>query len=187
MTAAAERIELSRTRQPNPREIRAHRSSMVQQNSRTSFKVQRFLRFLRGGMVLLLAAWFGCGSSDGLNRQAISGIVTLDGQPISIGAILFEPATQESGTAVGATIRQGGSPSRAARACSGPVTECESIPARGSRLPQPTARPTVRLARWSNGCRLATIPKPSFAPTVLGQQRNQYRFDLNSSGPTDLR
>ena len=57
--------------------------------------------------MVLLAALFGCGSSDGLNRQAISGKVTLDGDPLTSGAILFEPTSKDSGTAVGATIRQG--------------------------------------------------------------------------------
>ena len=79
-------------------------SSSWSTRSRES-EVQRFLRFSRRNGPSL--AVIGCGSSDGLNRQAISGTVTLDGQPISRGAILFEPATQESGTAVGATIRQG--------------------------------------------------------------------------------
>jgi hypothetical protein len=59
------------------------------------------------GLVLLFAIVTGCGSGDGLKRQAISGTVTLDGEAIARGAILFEPATDESGTAVGATIRQG--------------------------------------------------------------------------------
>jgi hypothetical protein len=49
----------------------------------------------------------GCDASDGLDRQAISGTVTFDGQVLENGVILLEPATTESGTAVGATIRQG--------------------------------------------------------------------------------
>jgi hypothetical protein len=51
----------------------------------------------------------GCGSGDGLNRQPISGIVSLDGRPLEGGAILMEPTSFESGTgtAVGATIRRG--------------------------------------------------------------------------------
>jgi hypothetical protein len=60
------------------------------------------------GLLLLVSA-AGCGSGDGLNRQAISGIVTLDGWPLEGGAILLEPTSFESGksTAVGATIRRG--------------------------------------------------------------------------------
>jgi hypothetical protein len=59
--------------------------------------------------LLLLGLAAGCGSDDGLDRQAISGIVTVDGQPLEGGAILLEPTAFESGTgtAVGATIRRG--------------------------------------------------------------------------------
>ncbi len=137
-------------------------------------------------MVLLLAAWFGCGSSDGLNRQAISGSVTLDGQPISSGAILFEPATQESGTAVGAMIRQG---EFAISSREGPVpgsyrvrvyssSGTQAPPAKGQtdRTPRPMVE---RLpVRYNTQTELRA--------NVLGRQVNRYRFDLSSNGPTDL-
>ena len=59
--------------------------------------------------LLLLGLATGCGSGDGLDRQAISGIVTLDGRPLDVGAMLLEPTSFESGTgtAVGATVRRG--------------------------------------------------------------------------------
>ena len=65
----------------------------------------------RLGVGQLLLGWAaGCGSGDGQNRRAISGIITLDGKPLDGGAILLEPMSFESGTgtAVGATIRHGG-------------------------------------------------------------------------------
>ncbi len=34
----------------------------------------------------------GCGEADPLNRQSVSGSVTLDGQPLKQGAISFSPA-----------------------------------------------------------------------------------------------
>lgn len=64
-------------------------------------------RRLETASTLLFWLAVGCGPSDGLNRQAMSGTVTVDGQPLTSGAILFEPLTQQSGTAVGATIRRG--------------------------------------------------------------------------------
>jgi hypothetical protein len=160
---------------------------MVYQKSRNAPKVQRFLRFLQGGMVLFLAPMFGCDSSDGLNRQAISGSVTLDGQPISLGAILFEPATQESGTAVGATIRQGGF---AISRREGPVpgsyrvrlyssSGVQASPAKGQtdRTPRPMVE---RLpARYNT--------QTEIVETVLSGHVNRYRFNLSSSGPTNLR
>jgi hypothetical protein len=80
---------------------------MIQQNSRGSRAGLRSPTLHSGGLLLFLAAFLGCGSTDGLDRQAISGVVTLDGLPIMSGAILFEPATDRSGTAVGATVRKG--------------------------------------------------------------------------------
>jgi hypothetical protein len=160
---------------------------MVHQNLRISLNVQRFLPFLQGELVVFLAAVFGCGSSDGLNRQAISGSVTLDGQPISVGAILFEPATEESGTAVGATIRQGGF---AISRREGPIpgwyrvrvyssSSVQAPPAKGQtdRSPRPMVE---RLpARYNTQSELLE--------RVVGQHVNRYRFDLNSGGPIDLR
>ena len=58
-------------------------------------------------MILTACIAGGCGAGDGLDRRAISGSVTLDGQPLSEGTILLEPVTDRSGTAVGATIRCG--------------------------------------------------------------------------------
>jgi hypothetical protein len=67
----------------------------------------RFGSVVHGLAILGLFAITGCGSGDGLNRKMISGTVTCDGKPVSAGSILFEPDTYESGTAVGATIRDG--------------------------------------------------------------------------------
>jgi hypothetical protein len=52
----------------------------------------------------------GCGAADdGLGRRAISGMVTLDGQPLAIGSIQFEPQAGNTGTIVsgGGVIRDG--------------------------------------------------------------------------------
>jgi hypothetical protein len=65
----------------------------------------RSLRAL--AIALSLSTISACGSSDGLNRQAVTGTVTWEGQALSTGAILFEPATNESGTTVGSTIKNG--------------------------------------------------------------------------------
>ena len=53
-----------------------------------------------------MVALAGCGGSiDGLPREAVSGTVTLDGQPLAAGAIQFFPETKAGGVAV-----SGGSP-----------------------------------------------------------------------------
>jgi hypothetical protein len=58
-------------------------------------------------ILLLVVVSGGCGADDGLHRRAISGAITFDGLPLGDGAILLEPTTNRSGTAVGATIRRG--------------------------------------------------------------------------------
>lgn len=53
-----------------------------------------------------LAITAGCGASDPLGRQAVSGTVTLDGQPLADGVISFQP-TGEGTTSSGAVISAG--------------------------------------------------------------------------------
>jgi hypothetical protein len=138
-------------------------------------------------MVLILAAMFGCDSSDGLNRQAISGSVTLDGQPLSSGAILFEPATQETGTAVGATIRHG---NFAISSREGPVpgsyrvrvyssSGIQAPPAKGQS--DRTPRPMVERLPARYNTQTELLEK------VIGRHVNRYRFDLISNGPASVR
>ncbi len=54
----------------------------------------------------------GCsGSGDSLPREAVSGVVTLDGQPLADGSILFAPQSAatagETPTSGGAQIKEG--------------------------------------------------------------------------------
>jgi hypothetical protein len=156
---------------------------MVYQWLRGWLRGQGFLCLHQGGTALVLAAMIGCGSSDRLNRQAISGTVTLDGQPISTGAILFEPATQESGTAVGATIRQGSfAVSRVDGAVPGlyhvriySSSGKQAPPAKGQtdRTPRPMVE---RLPAHYNA-------RSELRAEVVAHRANRYRFVLDSSEP----
>ena len=59
--------------------------------------------------VLLLAALAtctGCGEADA-NRNAVSGNVTLDGNPVEQGSILFIPTDGTEGAATGGPIENG--------------------------------------------------------------------------------
>ena len=69
--------------------------------------IRRDLDLARVAITICLAVFEGCGPVDGLHRQSVSGIVTLDGQPLAAGAIHFEPEPNQAITAVGATIRDG--------------------------------------------------------------------------------
>ena len=68
----------------------------------------------RGGLAPCLAAAMvaalGCGgSADDLPREAVSGIVTLDGKPLPAGAIQFFPSANAGGVAVsgGSAVEEG--------------------------------------------------------------------------------
>jgi hypothetical protein len=122
-----------------------------------------------------------------LNRQAISGTVTLNGEPIAAGAIMFEPAARRPGTLVGATIRQG---LFTISSSEGPVPGTYRVriyassgkqarPARGQT--ERTPRPMIeRLPTRYNA-------RSELSAEVVTERANRYRFDLNSSEPGDPR
>jgi hypothetical protein len=49
----------------------------------------------------------GCGRGDNLPRQALSGTVTLDGQPLALGVIQFQPSSPAEPLPAGAEIKDG--------------------------------------------------------------------------------
>ena len=160
---------------------------MIRQKLRGSLPGLRSPSVRPGGLLLFLAAFFGCGSTDGLDRQAISGTVTLDGLPITSGAILFEPATERSGTAVGATVRKGeftiprheGAVPGQYRVRVYASSEIQAPTARGQT--DRTPRPMVE-----------RLPARYNTQTVLGadvvvRRVNYFRFELNSREPGDFR
>jgi hypothetical protein len=148
---------------------------------------QRPSSLWRRALVLLALAGDGCGSSDGLNRQAVSGTVTFDGQVLDSGAILFEPATVESGTAVGATIKSG---SFAISGSQGAVpgvyrvriyasSGIQALPAKdqSERAPRPMVE---RLPEKYNS-------STELRATVVSNRSNDFRFELHSSRSADGR
>jgi hypothetical protein len=58
--------------------------------------------------LLATASYAGCGGAeDALPREAVSGTVTLDGQPLPHGVLQMLPADQKQGTPCGALIEDG--------------------------------------------------------------------------------
>jgi hypothetical protein len=58
--------------------------------------------------LLMLADGAGCGGSgDGLDRQVVTGTITLDGTPLPTGTIRLDPTSQSAGTQVSSTISNG--------------------------------------------------------------------------------
>lgn len=67
----------------------------------------RFARLTFCGLVVS-AGFVGCsGGGDDLPRQAVSGTVTLGGQPLAQGKIQFEPASPEAKAPAGGEIKDG--------------------------------------------------------------------------------
>lgn len=59
-------------------------------------------------VAVVLIAPLGCGGLDGLPRQAVSGKVTLDGQPLDSALITFTPADEGGSSTPAATRVSGG-------------------------------------------------------------------------------
>jgi len=64
-------------------------------------------RWMIASLVLVLSAAFGCGGKDPHGRQALSGTVTFQGQPLDQGIIEFLPSDPGSGFRARAMIRDG--------------------------------------------------------------------------------
>ncbi|MBN2296864.1 MAG: hypothetical protein JXM70_30845 [Pirellulales bacterium] len=101
-----------------------------------------FFRNLVGGFsVLILTVVCGCTTGDsGPPRAAVSGQVTLDGQAVESGAIVFMPTKNNTGPTVGAEIHDGRYELSAQK---GPVIGSNRVDIRwprktGKKLPPPS-------------------------------------------------
>jgi hypothetical protein len=74
----------------------------------TYWKMSRCRLSFRILATVALAGPAGCGGpEDNLPRQAVSGKVSFEGQPVAKGSIQFVPTSQEQATGVGAMIDGG--------------------------------------------------------------------------------
>ncbi len=58
-------------------------------------------------LLAMTVSLVGCGGGDGLDRQAVTGTVTLDGQPLATGLITFDPASATAETSTATEIVDG--------------------------------------------------------------------------------
>ena len=134
---------------------------------------------LAASVALTLMMSPGCGGESGPPRLPISGRVTLDGQPLSTGAVTLIPTG--SGPAVGGTI-EGGTFALGRSDGPGPGTykvEIMSVQPTGKKVVSPDD-PTVKIdevrnvipARYNLETRLEAEVKPD------GQ--NAFQFELSS-------
>ncbi len=159
---------------------------MTQDRSTAAFPGRRPRRIRPIGLIVFVGL-VGCGSSDGLDRRAISGIVTLDGRPLADGAIHLEPEPNQSSTAVGATIRRG---EFAIARDQGPIpgsyrvriyasSGVQSPPAKGQT--ERTRRPMVEVL--SDAYNIQTLLRAD----VTARGPNRFRFELLSVPRHDSR
>jgi hypothetical protein len=146
--------------------------------------VLRVVALILGSAVTLAAGLDrGCAPADFSRRRAISGSVTLDGQPLGDGVILLEPPMPyQMGTAVGATIRGG---SFAIPRDRGPMPDTYRVRIYSSSGVQattadgqidPSRRPMVeRLPEVYN-------TKSEMRVDVTEEGSNHFRFDLHAAG-----
>jgi hypothetical protein len=60
-----------------------------------------------GAVMMASVPSSGCGKGDELDRQSVSGTVTLDGKPLPKGEIQFHPAAENLPVATGSSIVDG--------------------------------------------------------------------------------
>lgn len=124
----------------------------------------------------LLLAIVGCGADDGLGRRAISGTVTLDGTPLTDGAITFEPV-EKSTTSSGSMIAAG-----------------KYSITREQGLPPGKYRVVVNAIKPGTGM---TLPEGKFPGEEVGtpqvelippswNSRSQQFIEVTESGPTEF-
>lgn len=86
--------------------------------------MQRFLP------ACLLLCCLGCGKSDGLDRAAVTGKVTLNDTPVAAGSITFYPTGATKGPAAGGTIENG---QYSIAIAQGPIVGSNRVEIRASR------------------------------------------------------
>lgn len=87
--------------------IRKNKMSSFEMGQSSKLPVQRSWVVPCSGILFLFClVCSGCGSSDGLNRKAVSGKVTVDGVAVPNGSVSFEPLSK-GGVGSGAVITKG--------------------------------------------------------------------------------
>jgi hypothetical protein len=146
--------------------------------------------------IMIGVAITGCGDSDGLPRQPISGKVSLDGQPLDKAWIEFRPDGEGGITVAGAMIQEGGYhvprqdgliPGKYRIAISKPELDKDRLtPLRLKPLRKGAAKPNVEadpyaprmMAKQLIPARYNT--KSSLVEEVKADQPNDFNFELTS-------
>lgn len=134
---------------------------------------------------LACVSW-GCGSGDGLPRRAVSGKVTLDGQPLEKGLITFMPSGQGGdSTSAAAEVANGSfSVARDVGLIAGPyrvaVSAMKEVPNKSARKKQvDNATGEVVDVATDDAVTKESLPARYNAQTEL-------KADVTDDGPTEF-
>ncbi len=135
----------------------------------------------------LLVSWgvMGCGGgSDGLDRQPVTGSVTLDGTPLETGTIRFLPQSAEASTETSTTIEAG---AYAFGKDTGPVPGTYKVlisSAKGEafELPQGKMPGEVHPPKAKEKVPASYNVRSNLTATVTAGQKTPIDFTLNSKG-----
>jgi hypothetical protein len=132
---------------------------------------------LTASLALMLAP--GCGGESGPPRLPVSGRVTLDGQPLSSGAVTLIPT--EDGPVVGGTIQEG---SFAVDRSEGPSpgtckVEITSVRPTGREVTSPDD-PTARIEEERDIIPVRYNAETRLEAEVKPDGRNAFQFELSS-------
>lgn len=143
---------------------------------------------LRGPLlaISLIASLLGCGNDPSLPRSAVSGTVTLDGEPLASGTIRFVPIGETTGPKTTLRIEAG---SFAAVQKQGPIIgrhriEIDSTDTGGMQMDDEHA---IQRLRSSGIRRIAVVHVPPWynqssmlEESVMSERPNVFPFDLTA-------
>ncbi|WZO99245.1 hypothetical protein EP7_000844 [Isosphaeraceae bacterium EP7] len=140
-------------------------------------------------VALALLAGGGCSAGDGLAREAVSGMVTLDGKPMARGTIQFIPRGGDSRGAAWGQIVAG---AYSIPASDGPaagdygvsITPEEAVEPAG-QVDQAPGEPTPRQAGLATGT--VYTPISALGATIASGHANRFDFGLSKARSPRLR
>ncbi len=135
----------------------------------------------------LLVSWgvIGCGGGDdGLDRQPVTGTITLDGAPLETGTIRFLPESAEAATETSTAIDAG---AYAFDKATGPVpgtykVSISSIKGSDFELPQGKMPGEVHPPPTKDKVPAAYNVKTTLTATITAGHTDPINFTLNSKG-----
>ncbi|MEA1952719.1 MAG: hypothetical protein U9N87_15160 [Planctomycetota bacterium] len=134
-------------------------------------------------LLLVAAVLPGCGSSgNGPVREAVHGRVTLDGQDVAQGSIVFTPSGGNKGMVTGGTIKDG---RYELSAKNGPVVgtnrvEIRSVKKTGRKVPAPMGNPGDMADESVEGIPPQYNSRSTLEVDVESGGDNEHNFELKS-------